>query len=269
MQPGNGIVNKLVHDSLCGLLLVDNGSALAHEVRSVLVKDVLLIVVLALAGFLGELIEIGLVRDGTLGDELLDLGLTVGLPIVNVVIVADTHRAAGPDDGTDVVIVTRCADSLLVGLGGAGLVSENEAGSDPDGASTHHKRGGEKLAIVDTTSSDNLNGTASERRLVLLANIDNGRNKNSRGDIAGVATTLTTLGADDVDAKVKALLNVLDVADHVHVDDAIGMELVDNSLRGHADGRDEKLSALLDDDIDELVQLTLGIIVAVRSCVSA
>jgi len=122
---------------------------------------------------------------------------------------------------------------------------------------------------VDTTSSDNLNGTASERRLVLLANIDNGRNKNSRGDIAGVATTLTTLGADDVDAKVKALLNVLDVADHVHVDDAIGMELVDNSLRGHADGRDEKLSALLDDDIDELVQLTLGIIVAVRSCVSA
>jgi hypothetical protein len=122
---------------------------------------------------------------------------------------------------------------------------------------------------VDTTSSNDLDGTAGERGLMLLANVDNSGNEDSRRDITGVATTLTTLGADDVDTEVKALLDVLDVADHVHVDDAIGVKLVDDSLGRYTDGGDKELGALLDDNIDQLVELTLGIIVAVKPCVSA
>lgn len=261
LQPSNGIVHKLINDSLGRLLLVDNSSTLTHEVRSVLVKDVLVVVVFALAGAFSELVKIGLVGNDTLGDELLNFCLAVGLPVINVVVVTDTHGTACPDDGANVVVVTRCANSLLVSLGSTGLVSENEAGSDPDGTSTHHEGGSKELAVVDTTSSDNLDRTTGERGLVLLADVHNSGDEDSRGNITGVATTLATLGADDVDAEVKALLDVLDVADHVHVDDAIGMELVDNSLGRHTDGRDKELGALLDNDIDQLVELTLGVIV--------
>jgi hypothetical protein len=269
LQPSNGVVHKLVNDSLGRLLLVNDGSALAHEVRSVLVKDVLLIVVFALAGAFCELVKIGFVGNDALGDELLNLCLAVGLPVINVVVVADTHRATCPNDGTDVVIVSGCANGFLVSLGGTGLVSEDEAGSDPDGTSAHHKGGSEELTVVDTTSSDDLDGAAGERGLVLLADVDNSGDEDSSGDITGVATTLTTLGAYDIDTEVKALLDVLDVADHVHVDDTIGMKLVDNSLGRYTNGRDKELGALLDDDIDQLVELTLGIIVTVRPCISA
>jgi hypothetical protein len=80
-----------------------------------------------------------------------------------------------------------------------------------------------------------------------------------------VATALTTLSADDIDAEVKALLDVLNVPDHVHVDDAIGVELVDDGLGGHTDGGDEKLGALLDNNVHELVELTLCVVVAVKA----
>lgn len=82
------------------------------------------------------------------------------------------------------------------------------------------------------------------------------------GDVSGVTTTLTTLSADDVDAEVEALLDVLGVADHVHVDNAIGMKLIDNSLGGDTDGGDEKLSAGLDNNVDELAKLALGVVIA-------
>jgi hypothetical protein len=269
LQPGNSVVYELIHNSLGRLLLVDNSSALAHQVRSVLVQQILIVVAIIITSSLGELVEIGLVGNNTLGDELLNLGLTVGLPIIDVVVVTNTHGAAGPDDGADVVVMARCADSLLVSLGGTSLISEDESGSDPDGASAHHERSGEELAVVNTTSSDDLDGAASERRLVLLADVHDSGDEDSCGDIASVATTLTTLSANDIDAEVKALLDVLDVTDHVHVNNAIGVELVDDSLGGNTDGRDEELSALLDDNVDELVELTLSVIVAVESYVSA
>lgn len=265
LQPRNSVVHELVHNSLCGLLLVYNSGALAHEVRSILVHHIFIIIVVVIARALGKLVEIGLVRDDTLGNKLLDLGLAVGLPIVDVVVVAHAHGTAGPDDSADVIVVAGCAHSFLVGLWCAGLVGEDEAGSDPDGTGAHHKRGSEELAVVNTTGSNNLDGAAGKRRLVLLANVDDSGDEDSRGNIASVATALTTLGADDVDAEVNALLDVLNVADHVHVDDAIGVELVDDGLRGHTDGRDKKLGALLNDNVDELVELTLCVIVAVQA----
>jgi hypothetical protein len=53
------------------------------------------------------------------------------------------------------------------------------------------------------------------------------------------------------------------VSDHVHVDDAGGVELVDDGLGGHADCGDEELGAGLDDDVDELVQLALCVVIAI------
>lgn len=154
------------------------------------------------------------------------------------------------------------ADGLLVRLGGAGLVGQDEAGADPDGAGAHHEGSGQQLAVVNTTSGDDLDGAAGQGRLVLVADLDDGGDQDGGGDITGVATALTALGADDVDADVDALLDVLDVADHVHVQDAMLVQLVDDGLGGDTDGGDEQLGAGLDDDVGKLVELALGVVIA-------
>lgn len=268
LHPGDSVVDKLVNDGLGRLLLVDNGGALAHEEGAVLVEDILVIVVVVVVTCLHNLVEIGLVGDGTLGGELLHLGLAVDLPVVDVLIVADTHGAAGEDDSLDIVVVAGSLDGLLVSFGGTGLVSEDEAGADPDGTSTHHEGGSEQLAIVDAASGDDLNGLASQRGLVLLADLNDGGDKDSRGNVSGVATALTALGANDVDAKLNALLDMLDVADHVHVDDAMFVKLVDNGLWGDADGRDEDSGLLLDNNVDEFIELALCVVVTIGERIS-
>lgn len=94
-----------------------------------------------------------------------------------------------------------------------------------------------------------------------------------------MATTLTTLGADDVDAEIEALLDVLWVTDHVHLDklawhmekfvswrtyvkDAVLVELLNNGAGRNTDSADEELGARVDDDVDELVKLALCVVIA-------
>jgi len=55
------------------------------------------------------------------------------------------------------------------------------------------------------------------------------------------------------------------VADHVHVEDAGFVEALDNMLWGNTDGGDEELGAAVDDDANEFVKFTFGIVVAKRS----
>lgn len=280
LDPGNSIVDKLINDSFGGLLLVDNCGTLAHQVRAELLERVItvIVVLLRLRGSITavgldtamlfsfathESLKINLIRDGALGGQLLHLLDSVGLPVVDVWVVANTHGATGEDNSTDVIVVTSSADGILVSLGSTSLISENEAGSNPDTAGTHHKSRGEELAVVNTPSGNDLHGASGDGGLVALASLDDCGNQNGGGNITGVATTLSTLGADDVDAEVKALLNVLDVADHVHVQDTGLLQLLDDMLGGDTDGRDEQLGTRLDDDVDELVELALGVIVAV------
>jgi hypothetical protein len=115
---------------------------------------------------------------------------------------------------------------------------------------------------VNASSGDDLDGTTGHGGLVALALLDTGRDENGGGNVTSVATTLTALSADDINTQVEALLDVLDVADHVHVVDAALVEPVNNGLWWHADSRDEELGSGLDDGINELVELTLCVIVA-------
>jgi hypothetical protein len=87
--------------------------------------------------------------------------------------------------------------------------------------------------------------------------------ENGGGDITSVPSTLATLGADKVDAELEALLDVLGVADHVHVEDASAVETLDDVLWWDTDSGDEETGARVDDDVDQLVELTLGVVVAV------
>ena len=148
-------------------------------------------------------------------------------------------------------------------LGRAGLVREDESGTNPDGAGAHHQGRSQHLAVVDAASRHDLNGLAGQGAGVALADVDDGRDQHRRGDITSVAATLAALGADDVAPQVEALLDVLGVPDHVHVDDAGLVEPVDDGLGGHTDSRNKQLSAGLDDDVDKLIELALGVVVAV------
>ena len=79
-----------------------------------------------------------------------------------------------------------------------------------------------------------------------------------------MTTTFTSLCADDVYAAFKALRDVLWMANHVHVEDAVFVQLVDNILGRDTDSGDEEFGAGTDDDIDEFVEFALGVIVAAQ-----
>jgi hypothetical protein len=147
--------------------------------------------------------------------------------------------------------------------GGTGLIRQDETGTDPDSGGAEHKGSSNRVTVEKTTSGDDLHGLAGQRALLALDQLGNGGDEDGGGDITGVTTSLTTLGADDINANIQGLLDVLGVADHVHAEDAGTVELVDNGLGGNTDGGDEKTSLFLDDNIDELTELALGVVVAI------
>jgi hypothetical protein len=149
-----------------------------------------------------------------------------------------------------------------VSLGSTGLISQDEAGTNPDSGSAEHERGSNGVTVVQTTGSDDLDGLAGQRALVALDQLGNSGNENSGGNVASVATALATLSTDNIDADLEALLDVLGVTDHVHDENTGAVQTIDDELGGNANGADEELRALLDDNIDELVKLTLGVVIA-------
>lgn len=183
------------------------------------------------------------------------------LPLLDVVGAADAKGTAGVNECGVGVTVAGGDDELLVALGGAGLDGSDEAGADPDGLGAPHERSGEAAAVGDTAGSDDVDGLAGQRRGAALALVDDGGDEDRGGDRAGVATALTALGADDVDALRESLVDVLGVADHVHHEDAGLVQLLDRVLGGDTDGTDEELGTLVDDDVNEVVERTLGVVV--------
>lgn len=275
LQLGNSIVDKLIDDSLGGHLDVDNSGSLAHQEGAELLQGIIVVVVVGsgldnrrrLVAAAEDLVEIGLVGDGALCGELLHLLLAVGLPVGDVGVVAHAHGPAGEDDCADVVVVARGADGVLVGLWRAGLVGQDEASADPDGGGAHDEGRGEGLAVADAAGGDDLHGALCQGGFGVADGLDDGGDQDRGRGVTGVAAALTALGADDVDADVEALLDVLDVANHVHVEDAGLVQLLDDVLGGHADGADEQLGAGLDDDVDEAIKLALGVVIAIgKSC---
>lgn len=76
-----------------------------------------------------------------------------------------------------------------------------------------------------------------------------------------MTATLSSLCADEVDTEIEALLDVLGVADHVHVENAVLVKLVNDSLGWDTDSGNEELSTGVDDNVNELVKLSLGVVV--------
>ena len=77
-----------------------------------------------------------------------------------------------------------------------------------------------------------------------------------------MTSPFTALSANHVDANIQALLHMLRMSDHIHVEDACFMEALDNVHWRHADSGDEKFGTGVDNDGDEVIQFALCIIVA-------
>jgi hypothetical protein len=248
--------DHLVHDGLSGLLIVDDGSDLTHQERVRVIQNFIVELVVTLQ-FLHFIFK----GNYSLTRQLRNLVPTIGLPVRNVRVVADSQRPTGEDDGTDVVLKASSADSLLVSFRCTSLLRKDKPGTHPYGRGAHHEGSSKGLAAEDATRCDDLDLLASEGRLVPLDELDNRWDENGGRNVTSVTTALTTLCTDDVNAGLDALLDVLGVTDHVHVGDAVGVKLVYDGLRGNTDGGDEKLCTRFDDDVDELVQLASGVVV--------
>lgn len=96
-----------------------------------------------------------------------------------------------------------------------------------------------------------------------LDQLGNSGNENGGWDVTGVTTTLTTLSADDVDANLEALLNVLGVTDHVHGEYTGFVKSVNDGLGRDTDSRHKEFGTALDNDVNKLIELALGVIVAI------
>jgi hypothetical protein len=185
---------------------------------------------------LTQFLKVVLNRNDTLVRKLLDLRCAVLFPVGDVWIISDTERSASEDDCADIIVVTSSSDSLLVSLRCTSLIGQDEAGTHPNGGSTKHKGGGDSLAIIDTTSSDDLDRSAGHGAGLALAELNNSGDQNSCRNITSVSSSLTTLCANDIDAEIEAFLDVLGVADHVHVKDAGLVETVDDMLGWDTNG---------------------------------
>ena len=262
VDPSNSVRNQLINKSLCALLLIHYGSSLAHQVGAGRVHYLI-------GNLVSPGLEIMLNGDYSLARQVLDLLRAVLFPVLDIRVVANTHRATCEDDRADIVIEASSLDGLLVSLGGAGLIGQDESGTDPDSAGAEHQSSSDGLSIVDTTCSNNLHGLAGHGAGLALAELDHGGDQDSRRGISGVSTTLASLGADDIHAEVKALLDVLWVSNHVHVQDTGLVESLDDMLRGNTDGRHEQLGSAFNNDSYELVELSLRVIIAVGKTTSA
>lgn len=202
------------------------------------------------------LLEIVLGGEDTLCGQLLDLRLTVVVPerptackrysvppkrklgrdspVVNIRCPAYAQRAAGVDESGHGILVAGSDDSLLVRFGRARLRAGNEPRADPHCLRAPREIRSEPPAVVDSTSTNHVNRLARQGRLAGLANVNARGDEDRRRDVTGVTSALTSLGADEVDADVKRLLDVLRVADHL-----IGTSRTLRHFTGSKSGRED------------------------------
>jgi len=258
LDPFDRLRHHLVNDDLRALLLVDHRRSLAHQERPRIIHRLIVDIVT-------HALQIGLDGDDALLRQILDVVLPVRLPVVDIRVGPHTQRTTSEDNRAHIVVEARRAHSLLVCFRCSSLLGKHKPSPDPDCGRTERHGSRQALAIVQTARSHDLHRCAGHWARVALAQRRDGRDEDRRRHIACVATTLPSLRADEIHAEVEALLDVLRVPDHVHVEDASAVEAVNDVLGRDADGRDEHLGAGVDDDADELVELALGVVVASNS----
>ena len=142
------------------------------------------------------------------------------------------------------------------------LLAQHEPRTNPHSTGAVHQCRSDRLAVEYAARSHDLDLLSREWTFLALDHLDHGGDQNGSGDIARMTTAFAALRANQVGANVEALLHMLRVSDHVHVEDAGLVEPLDNGLGRDTDGGNEEFGTAVDDDADQLVQFALGIVVA-------
>jgi len=75
-----------------------------------------------------------------------------------------------------------------------------------------------------------------------------------------MSTSFTALSADEVYADIKSFLDVLGMPDHVHDENSSFVEFVHCPLWRNTDGGDEKFGLFVNDNVEELRELSVGVV---------
>eukprot|EP00732_Lithocolla_globosa_P005756 Lithocolla_globosa_v1_NODE_6194_length_1123_cov_7.620787.p2 type:complete len:170 gc:universal NODE_6194_length_1123_cov_7.620787:330-839(+) len=150
---------------------------------------------------------------------------------------------------------------LLVARGCTRLGGANETSANPHSGGAQRQGHGQAATIGNTASGNHLDGFASEGRKLAFAEINDSRNEDRGSDLSGVTASLPSLRTDDIDSSIKAFLDVFGTANHIHDGDASRVQAVDSVFGGDTHSADEKSSLLLNDDVNQLGQLSSCVIV--------
>ena len=156
-------------------------------------------------------------------------------------------------------------DCLLVCRRSTCLFARNEPGADPDSLSAPRQIGRQTSAVIHSTSTNDQDGSTGERRFLSLDCVHDGRDQDRGRHVPGVSTSFTSLSADEIDACLEGLSDVLGVSNHlvrglvikngdsgnfvvstyVHDEDPRGVKFLDDPLRRDTDSRHKESSLLL------------------------
>lgn len=75
-----------------------------------------------------------------------------------------------------------------------------------------------------------------------------------------MSSGFSTLCANEISSGLASLVGMFRVANHVHVQDTIFMELLDDMLRRDANGRDKDFGLFGNDDVHELIERAFGVV---------
>lgn len=108
-------------------------------------------------------------------------------------------------------------DGFFVCFWSTSFDRSDETGTDPNGLSTPSEVGSQTPTVVDGTGTNDVDGLSGERGFVSLASVNNGRDEDRSGHIAGVASTLTSLRANKINANSERFGDVFRVSDDLPV----------------------------------------------------
>mmetsp|Transcript_133079 Transcript_133079/g.332192 ORF Transcript_133079/g.332192 Transcript_133079/m.332192 type:complete len:288 (+) Transcript_133079:268-1131(+) len=193
--------------------------------------------------------------------QLLQLITAVLLPIDCVGVLDHPHGSACVDQAPMSVMSTRLDNVFLVPFGRSAFHRRHKSCAHPHGISSKRERHGQTSAIIDATGGNHWHRLTCQRRHPTLAQINNHWNQNARCHFPCMATALTSLCTNNVNAGCKCLLNMVWRSNHVHDRNASCMQLVDHVFWGHAHCTHEELCAHLNGDVNQLGQVALCVII--------
>ncbi|CAG9975455.1 unnamed protein product [Clonostachys byssicola] len=183
------------------------------------------------------------------------------MPLPDIIVCFHPQRPATQDKRPLCVIPPRAYHLLLMFIATPSLNARYEACPNPNTHCPLHKCGGDAATRRNSTCRKNhCRLTFEQRGVVGLGDGDDSRDEDGGGNVASVSAAFAALRADHVDTKVKGFDRVLWVADYVHHQDPLRMQLLNHPRRWHTHCANKQFCAAVHHNVDQLLQLAPSVI---------